>query len=68
MDADFVNAYVEQLNKALHDQSSEIVVLKTRLAVTEKMAASLQVELQETKIALEKLQVKKSKANPSDDF
>lgn len=66
MDADFINAYVEQLNKALHDQSSEIVVLKTRLAVTEKLAASLQVQLKETQSALEKLQNKKSKT--SDDF
>lgn len=61
MDADFINAYIEQLNKGIHDLSSENVVLKTRLAVAEKRTASLQEELHETKITLEKLQNKKSK-------
>lgn len=65
MEADFINAYLEQLNKTLHDQSSEIVLLKTKLAVTEKLTASLQAELQETKMSLENTP---KKTKPSDNF
>lgn len=68
MDADFINAYVDQLNKKLHDLTSETIVLKTKLAVTERLAASLQSDLSEARITIDSLKAKKPKTNPSDGF
>lgn len=61
--ADFINMYVETLNKNLHDFVSRNVVLETRLAAAEKAVASLNVELEQTKQQLEKLTAKKIKSD-----
>lgn len=63
MDAEFVNLYIEQLNKACHDLMGRNVILETKLALAEKTSASLNVELQKALIELEKLRKKKPATN-----
>ncbi len=66
MEAEFVNQYIEQLTKALHDQMSRNVILETKLALAEKTNASLNVDLQKALTDLEKL--RKKKPGATDDF
>lgn len=63
MDAEFVNLYIEQLNKACHDLMGRNVILETKLALAEKTSASLNVELQKALAELEKLRKKKPSTN-----
>lgn len=63
MDAEFVNLYIEQLNKACHDLMGRNVILETKLALAEKTSASLNVELQKALAELEKLRKKKPATN-----
>lgn len=57
--ADFINTYIDTLNKNLHDLTSRNVVLETKLAVQDKLVSALQTELQNAKNELEKLNKKK---------
>lgn len=54
MEAEFVNEYINRLVANLHDLTSKNVMLETRLAMAEKLIASLQVEQQEAKISKSK--------------
>lgn len=57
--ADFINTYIDTLNKNLHDLTSRNVVLETKLTVQDKLVSALQTELQNAKNELEKLSKKK---------
>lgn len=59
MDAEFINLYIDQLNKACHDLMGRNVILETKLALAEKTSASLNDELQKALTDLEKLRKKK---------
>lgn len=45
MDSDFINEYVDRLNKSSHDLISKNVVLETRAVVAEKKLAAAQEEI-----------------------
>lgn len=62
MEAEFINEYISRLIAKLHDLTSQNVMTETRLALAEKQNANLQVELQQTRVELEKLQ-KKTKSS-----
>lgn len=49
MEAEFVNEYIEQLNKKLHDLTSQNVLLETRVAHLSKQLAGTAAELQKLK-------------------
>jgi len=49
METEFVNEYISRLIANLHDLTSKNVILETRLALSEKVRASLQTELQDIK-------------------
>jgi cell division septum initiation protein DivIVA len=49
MEAEFVNEYIEQLNKKLHDLTSQNVLLETRVAHLSKQLAGTATELQKLK-------------------
>lgn len=66
MDAEFINLYIEQLNKASHDLMGRNVILETKLALAEKTNASLNVELEQARQELEKL--RKKKPSTIDEF
>ena len=51
MEAEFVNEYINRLVATVHDLTSKNVLLETRLAMAEKLVASLQVEQQEAKVS-----------------
>ena len=51
MEAEFVNEYINRLIANVHDLTSKNILLETRLAIAEKLVASLQVEQQEAKIS-----------------
>lgn len=63
MEAEFINEYISRLIAKLHDLTSQNVMIETRLALAEKQNANLQVELQQTKAELEKLQKKTKPAS-----
>lgn len=63
MEAEFINEYINRLIAKLHDLTSQNVMIETRLALAEKQNANLQVELQQTKVELEKLQKKTKPAS-----
>lgn len=63
MEAEFINEYISRLIAKLHDLTSQNVMTETRLALAEKQNANLQVELQQTKVELEKLQKKTKSAS-----
>jgi chromosome segregation ATPase len=50
---DFVNSYIERLNKTVHDLTGRNVILETRLEVSEKAAAqhSAEIELHQNELA-----------------
>lgn len=54
MEAEFVNEYINRLIATVHDLTSKNVLLETRLAIAEKVIASLQVEQQEAKLSKSK--------------
>jgi hypothetical protein len=49
MEAEFVNEYIEQLNKKLHDLTSQNVLSETRVAHLTKQLAAVSAELQRLK-------------------
>ena len=51
MEAEFVNEYINRLVANVHDLTSKNLLLETRLAIAEKLVASLQVEQQEAKVS-----------------
>ena len=51
MEAEFVNEYINRLVANVHDLTSKNILLETRLAMAEKLVASLQVEQQEAKVS-----------------
>lgn len=51
MEAEFVNEYINRLVANVHDLTSKNILLETRLAIAEKLVASLQIEQQETKVS-----------------
>lgn len=51
MEAEFVNEYINRLIANVHDLTSKNILLETRLAIAEKLVASLQVEQQEAKVS-----------------
>lgn len=51
MEAEFVNEYINRLVANIHDLTSKNILLETRLAIAEKLVASLQVEQQEAKVS-----------------
>lgn len=57
-ETDFVNVYIEQLTKALHDAVSRNVILETKLVMATKLVESLQVELGQVKSSMEKIKKK----------
>lgn len=46
---DFVNSYIERLNKTVHDLTGRNVVLETRLEVAEKTIGHVNNELEQTR-------------------
>ena len=61
MEAEFVNEYISKLNAKLHDTTSQLVMAETRVAMAEKLVATLQVDLKQCQSELEKLQKKNTK-------
>ena len=51
MEAEFVNEYINRLVATVYDLTSKNVLLETRLAIAERLVASLQVEQQEAKVS-----------------
>ena len=67
MEAEFVNEYIEQLNKKLHDLTSQIVLAETRIAHLSKQLTTANVDLQ--KLRDEQLKVdSKKKQEKAVDF
>ena len=54
MEAEFVNEYINRLIANVHDLTSKNILLETRLAMAERLVASLQVEQQEAKVSKSK--------------
>lgn len=54
MEAEFVNEYINRLVANVHDLTSKNILLETRLAIAEKLVASLQIEQRETKVSKSK--------------
>ena len=65
MEAEFINEYIARLLSNLSDVTNKAIMLETRLALADKVIASLQVELREKEIQVEKLQSKKTKTESS---
>ena len=59
MEAEFVNDYIEQLNKKLHDLTSQNVILETRVAHLSKQLAAVSTELERLKDEQLKVESKK---------
>ncbi len=49
MEAEFINEYIEQLNKKLHDLTSQNVLSETRVAHLTKQLAVVSAELERLK-------------------
>ena len=49
MEAEFVNEYIEQLNKKLHDLTSQNVLSETRVAHLTKQLAAVSAEFERLK-------------------
>ncbi len=59
MEAEFINEYIEQLNKKLHDLTSQNVLSETRVAHLTKQLAAVSAELQRLKDEQLKAETKK---------
>ena len=68
MEAEFVNAYIEQLNKKLHDLTSQNVLAETRIAHLSKQLAQVSEELQRLRDAPAPTAPTKKSANKDVDF
>ena len=66
MEAEFVNDYIEQLNKKLHDLTSQNVVSETRVAHLSKQLAAVSAELQRLKDEQLKATAKKKPTDTTD--
>jgi hypothetical protein len=61
MNEEFVNVYIETMNKKIEDLQKSEILLQTRLKIAEKMLAILQEEKQLLLIENEKLQASLNK-------
>lgn len=68
MEAEFINEYIEQLNKKLHDLTSQIVLTETRVAHLSKQLAQVSEELQRLRDAPAPTPATKKSANKDVDF
>jgi prefoldin subunit 5 len=66
MEAEFVNDYIEQLNKKLHDLTSQNVLSETRVAHLSKQLAAVSAELQKLRDEQQKATAKKKPTDPVD--
>lgn len=58
-DVEFVNMYIESLNKAVHDLTSRSIILETRLVRAEQQNSALQSQISILQADLEKASKKK---------
>lgn len=69
MEAEFVNDYIEQLNKKLHDLTSQLVLSETRVGHLSKQLTAATTELEKTRDALAKATSRPKKVTEKDvDF
>ena len=71
MNEDFVNVYVDVMNKKIEELTRNEIMLQARLAISEKMIAGLQSELTKIQNESEKTQAslnKKASKTKEDDF
>lgn len=68
MEAEFVNEYIEQLNKKLHDLISQNVLAETRIAHLSKQLAQVSEELQRLRDAPTPTASNKKSPNKDVDF
>lgn len=46
MEADFINLYIERMQKTIHELSSKNILLETQLVMSEKRNSELQTRLE----------------------
>ena len=68
MEAEFVNEYIDQLNKKLHDLTSQIVLSETRVAHLSKQLTQANAELERWKDVQPAQPATKGKAQKEVDF
>jgi uncharacterized protein YktB (UPF0637 family) len=56
MNEDFVNVYIEMMNKKIEELTRSEIILQTRLAIAEKVLASFKEENDSLKEEIEKIQ------------
>ena len=66
MEAEFVNDYIAQLNKKLHDLTSQNVLLETRVAHLSKQLDAISAELQKLRDEQQKATAKKKPSDTTD--
>jgi hypothetical protein len=54
MNEEFVNVYIEMMNKKIEELTRSELMMQTRLAIAEKLIASLQADNQKMKVFLDK--------------
>jgi len=59
MNEEFVNVYIEMMSKKIEELTRSEIMMQTRLAIAEKLIASLQIENQKMKASLDKKAPKK---------
>jgi hypothetical protein len=64
MNEEFVNAYIETMNKKIEDLQKSEIMLQTRLKIAEKMLVSFQEDKQNLLVENEKLQASLNKKAP----
>lgn len=64
-DVEFVNVYIERLNKAVHDLTSRSIILETRLSRAEDQNSALQSQISKLQADLEKANKKKGPSEES---
>jgi len=64
-DVEFVNMYIERLNKTVHDLTSRSIILETRLARAEEQNSALQSQISKLQADLEKATKKKGSLEDS---
>jgi hypothetical protein len=64
MNEEFVNAYIEIINKTLSEAQGNLVLEKTRVAIAERALSAMKLELDEVKRENERLQGILNKKSP----
>lgn len=64
-DVEFVNVYIERLNKTIHDLTSRNIILETRLVRAEEQNSALQSQISKLQADLEKATKKKGSLEDS---